>query len=115
VPTEDFFYMTQEMGITEGELAGVDLNKLCHAVAVAEEVIGHPTWGHVSKSGPRPRGDSLYAMDMPFIETLEQAQHFGKGPSVYQGCMSPWTEPIKSAQRDYAEWTYGRFKPGSEK
>ena len=110
VPTEDFFYMTQEMGIVDGELAGVDLKKLCDAVAVAEEVIGHPTWGHVSKSGPRPRGDELYAMDMPFIETLEQAQHFRKGPSVYQGCLSPWKEPIKSAQRDYAEWSYARFK-----
>ena len=114
VPTEDFFYMTQEMGITEGELAGVDLYKLCDAVAVAEEVIGHPTWGHVSKSGPKPRGDRLYPMDMPFIETLEQAQHFRKGPSVFQGCLSPWTEPIKSAQRDYAEWNYGRFKSISE-
>ncbi len=115
VPTEDFFYMTQEMGICEGELAGVDLNKLCDAAAVAEEVIGHPTWGHVSKSGPRPRGNRLYAMDMPFIETLSQAQHFRKGASAYQGSMSPWTEPIKSAQRDYAEWNYDRFKALAEK
>ncbi len=110
VPTEDFFYMTQEMGIIEGELTGVDLNKLCDAAAIAEEVIGHPIWGHVSKSGPRPRGDKLYAMDMPFIETLEQAQHFRRGSSVYHGCMSPWKEPIESTQRDYAEWNYARFK-----
>jgi hydroxymethylglutaryl-CoA lyase len=115
VPTEDFFFMTQEMGIIEGELAGVDLNKLCGAVALAEEIIGHPTWGHVSKSGPRPRGDKLYAMDMPFIETLDQAQHFRKGSSVYQGCLSPWKEPIESAQRNYAEWNYARFKPPAGK
>ena len=116
VATEDFFYMTQEMGITEGELAGVDLYKICDAAAIAEEVIGHPTWGHVSKAGPRPRGDRLYAMDMPFIETRAQAQHFRKGPSVYkEGCLSPWDEPIKSRQRDYAEWNYGRFKPAKGK
>ncbi|MFQ6077012.1 MAG: hypothetical protein ACE5Z5_12940 [Candidatus Bathyarchaeia archaeon] len=78
---------------------------------MAEGVIGHPTWGHVSKAGPRPRGDRLFAMDMPFIETLEQARHFRKGPSVYEGCLSPWKEPIKSVQRDYAEWKYRRFKP----
>lgn len=115
IPTEDFFYMTKEMGIVDGELAGVDLNRLCDAAAIAEEVIGHPTWGHVSKSGPRPRGDKLYAMDMPFVETLEQAQHFRKGPSVYEGCLSPWKEPVKSAQRDYAEWSYARFNSLAKK
>ena len=48
----------------------------------------------------------------PVVETREQAQHFRKGPSMYQhGCLSPWDEPIKSKQRDYAEWNYGRFKP----
>lgn len=111
VPTEDFFHMTREMGITGGELAGVDLYRLCDVAAMAEEVIGHPTWGHVSKAGPRPRGERLFAMEMPFIETLEQAQHFRRGPSVYAGCLSPWTEPVRSVQREYAEWKYGRFKP----
>jgi hydroxymethylglutaryl-CoA lyase len=77
----------------------VDLEKLIKAVWLAEEVVGHPLWGHVSKAGPRPRSDKLYAMDMPFIETLDQAKHFIKGPTVYAGAPSPWKEPIRSFQR----------------
>ena len=94
-PTEDLIYMLEEMGIP----TGVDLEKLIKAVWLAEEVVGHPLWGHVSKAGPRPRSDKLYAMDMPFIETLDQAKHFIKGPTVYAGAPSPWKEPIRSFQR----------------
>ena len=94
-PTEDLIYMLAEMGIP----TGVNLEKLIAAVWLAEEIVGHPLWGHVSKAGPRPRGKKLYAMDMPFIETLDQAKHFIKGPGVYQGAPSPWKEPIKSSQR----------------
>ena len=110
VPTEDFIYMTQEMGIKSGELKDADLDKVIEAANIAEEVVGHSLWGHVSKSGPRPREDRLYAMDMPFIMTPEEAAHFRKGSSVYANCLSPWTEPIKSTQRDFAEWKYKRFK-----
>jgi len=94
-PTEDLIYMLEEMGIP----TGVNLEKLIAAVWLAEEIVGHPLWGHVSKAGPRPRGKKLYAMDMPFIETLDQAKHFIKGPGVYQGAPSPWKEPIRSSQR----------------
>jgi hydroxymethylglutaryl-CoA lyase len=38
-------------------------------------------------------------MDMPFIETLEEARHFIKGPAVYESAPSPWKEAIKSPQR----------------
>jgi len=62
-------------------------------------VIGHPLWGHVSKGGPRPTGNKLYAMNMPFVETLDHARHFIKGPAAYQGAPSPWKEAIKSPQR----------------
>jgi hydroxymethylglutaryl-CoA lyase len=110
VPTEDFIYMTQEMGIKSGELAGVSLDKVIEASCIAEEVVGHPLWGHVSKAGPRPRKDRLYPMNMPFIMTLEEASHFRNGPSVYAGSSSPWQESIKSVQRDYAEWKYSRYK-----
>ena len=68
VPTEDFVYMCQEMGIE----TGLDLGKLIEAAVIAEEVVGHPLWGHVSKAGPRPRGQRLYPKDMPFVETLEE-------------------------------------------
>lgn len=98
VPTEDIVYMLEEMGIhTE-----VNIEKLIQAVWLAEEIVGHPLWGHVSKAGPRPRYHKLYAMDMPFIETLEQAKHFIDGPSRYEGAPSPWKKPIQSFQRPEA-------------
>lgn len=88
VPTEDFVYMCEEMGIE----TGYDLDKVIEAAIIAEEVVGHPLWGHVSKAGPRPRGNRLYPKDMPFVETLEEASHFRKGPSVYAHQISPWKE-----------------------
>jgi hydroxymethylglutaryl-CoA lyase len=78
---------------------GIDLYKLIECVWMAEEMVGHPLWGHVSKSGPRPEGKKLYAMDMPFVETLDHARHFIKGPAAYKGAPSPWKEAIKSPQR----------------
>ena len=89
VPTEDFVDLCHEMGIE----TGYDLDKLIEAAAVAEEVVGHPLWGHVSKSGPRPhRNEELYPLDMPFVETLDEAAHFRKGPDVYEGQISPWQQ-----------------------
>jgi len=88
LPTEDFVDLCHELGIE----TGYSLDKLIEAVAIAEEVVGHPLWGHVSKAGPRPRGDALYPIDMPFVETLEEAAHFRKGSSVYEHQMSPWKE-----------------------
>lgn len=87
VPTEDFVYLCEEMGID----TGYDLDKLIEAAVIAEEVVGHPLWGHVSKAGPLPRGDRLYPREMPFVETLDEAAHFRKGPSVYAHQLSPWT------------------------
>ena len=95
VPTEDLIYLLEEMGIH----TGVDLEKLIEVVWMAEEIVGHPLYGHVSKAGPRPRYHKLYAMDMPFIETEEEAKHFLKGPEVYRHQMSPWKAAIRSWQR----------------
>ena len=86
VPTEDFVDLCHEMGIE----TGYNLDKLIEAVAIAEEVVGHPLWGHVSKSGPRPRSAKLYPRDMPFVETLQEAAHFRKGAQVYAGQIAPW-------------------------
>ena len=90
VPTEDFVDLCHELGIE----TGYNLDKLIEAAAIAEEVVGHPLWGHVSKSGPRPRGEKLYPRGMPFVETLEEAAHFRKGPGVYAGQSSPWKEGL---------------------
>ncbi|MDE3223559.1 MAG: citramalate synthase, partial [Acidobacteriota bacterium] len=95
IPTEDLVDLLNELGIS----TGVDVDRLIEAAAVAEEVVGHALWGHVSKAGPRPRGDRLFPMDLPFIETEEQAQHFRLGPRAYEGARTPWTKPIESPQR----------------
>jgi hydroxymethylglutaryl-CoA lyase len=95
IPTEDLIYMLEEMGVS----TGVDLDQLIQTVWRSETIVGHPLWGHVSKSGPRPRYNKLYPMDMPFVETLAEAKHFLEGPDTYKGAMSPWKYPIQSYQR----------------
>lgn len=88
VPTEDFVHLCHQMGIE----TGYDLDKVIEAACIAEEVVGHSLWGHVSKSGPLPDKTERYASDMPFVETLAEAAHFRKGASVYEGQISPWRE-----------------------
>ena len=94
--TEDLLHMLEAMGIE----TGVDFDKLIDCVWLLEEIVGHPTFGHVSKAGALPRSaEKWYPMDLPFIETLEQAKHFKLGPQVYQGAIYPWKEPIHSLKR----------------
>jgi hydroxymethylglutaryl-CoA lyase len=99
IPTEDLVDMLAEMGIP----TGVDLDVLIEGALFAEEVVGHELWGRVSKTGSRPRGGRLFAMDMPFVETPRQAHHFRLGPAAYAGARSPWKEPIRSPVRDAVE------------
>ncbi len=104
IPTEDLVNLLHELGIE----TGVDLAKLIDAALLAEKVVGHPLWGHVSKAGPRPRHvRDLFPMDLPFIETEEQAQHFRLGPSAYVGARSPWAAPISSPARDQVVADHG--------
>ena len=88
VPTEDFVDLCHELGIE----TGYKLDKLIEAAAIAEEVVGHPLWGHISKAGSRPSEAELYPADMPFVETLDEAAHFRKGGQVYSHQISPWQE-----------------------
>jgi hydroxymethylglutaryl-CoA lyase len=88
--TEDVVQMLEAEGIS----TGIDLKLLVEAAKLAEKILGHPLNGHVSKAGPMPYGDDLYPEDLPRIETLDQAQHFRLGPSVYEGMPSPWNRPI---------------------
>lgn len=99
--TEDLIHMLEDMGVS----TGVDLYRLIEVVWLAEEIVGHALYGFVSKAGPRPRFDRLYAMDMPRIETLEEAKHFLLGPKAYEGAPSPWKAPITSWQRPEAHPT----------
>ncbi|MCA0328981.1 MAG: citramalate synthase [Actinobacteria bacterium] len=96
IPTEDFVHLLE----LEGIATGIDVDALVEAAHLAEEVVGHELYGHVSKAGPLPSGDRLYDMDMPLVETFEQAQHFRLGPSVYDGCPRPWKQPVTSPARD---------------
>ena len=95
IPTEDLVDLLNELGVP----TGIDIDRLIEAAVLAEEVVGHSLWGHVSKAGPRPRAKALFPMDLPFIETEEQAQHFRLGPQAYEGARSPWAEPIVSSAR----------------
>ena len=99
IPTEDFVHLLEIEGID----TGVDLARLVDAAWLAEDVVGHELYGHVSKAGPLPAGDALYDMDMPLVETFEQAQHFRLGSSVYDNCPRPWKQPIESPARDAVE------------
>jgi hydroxymethylglutaryl-CoA lyase len=95
-PTEDIVQMLEEMGVA----TGVDLDRLIETVWLAEDVVKHKLWGHVSKAGPLPRGRGLYSENLPFVETEEEARHFLLGPAVFaENPITPWTEPIHSPQR----------------
>ena len=96
-PTEDLLHMLDDMGIP----TGVDIDKLVEWVWAAEKIMGRELYGHVSKAGPRPKTlDRLYDIDMPFVETTEQAKHFKVGPGAYEGGIYPYSEPITSPYRD---------------
>jgi hypothetical protein len=73
--------------------------KLIELVWLAEEIVGHQLYGFVSKAGPPPRYDKLYPMDMRFVETLDDAKHFLRGPAMYAQRSSPWKAPITSWMR----------------
>ena len=96
IPTEDLVHFLAGEGID----TGIDLAALIEAAHLAERVVGHELYGHVSKAGPRPGPDALYPMDMPLVETIDEAQHFRLGPRTYAGAPAPWKEPIRSAARD---------------
>lgn len=94
--TEDFFHMLEGMGID----MGVDLAKLIGCAWMLEGILGRSTYSAVSKAGPRPTApETWFDPNMPFVETLDQARHFKLGPAAYEGGISPWRMPIRSAQR----------------
>ena len=96
-PTEDLLHMMEDMGLP----TGVDIDKLIDCVWTAERIMGRELYGHVSKAGPRPKSvESLYDINMPFVETTESAKHFKKGPGTYEGGIYPYSEPITSPYRD---------------
>ncbi|MEW2624105.1 hypothetical protein [Streptomyces sp. NPDC048106] len=99
IATEDLVHLLQAEGVD----TGVDLPALIEAGHLAEGIVGHELYGHVGKAGPRPGPGELYPMDMPLVETADEAQHFRLGPQVYEGRPRPWKQPITSEARDAVE------------
>lgn len=96
-PTEDLVHMLEGLGIQ----TGVDLDRVIECAWIAEEIIGRPPFGRVSKAGPRPlKSDHWYDPNLPFIETLEEAKHFRNGPSAYSKCRTPYRVPVRSSVLD---------------
>jgi hydroxymethylglutaryl-CoA lyase len=87
IPTEDMVQMLESMGVD----TGVDLYRLAEASALLSEMVGRRLESKVSLAGPMPTtGDRFYSVDLPVIETLEEAQHFRLGPAVCEGKPRPW-------------------------
>ncbi|MBI2872036.1 MAG: citramalate synthase [Chloroflexi bacterium] len=107
-PTEDLLHMLEDMGVP----TGVDMDRLVECAWMAESILGRRLYGHVSRAGPRPkRVAQLYDINMPFVETEEQARHFKLGPSTYKGGIYPWREPIGSPFRERVERGLPAFEP----
>ena len=107
-PTEDLLHMFESMGID----TGVDMGKLIDCVWLAEKMLGRSLYGHVSKAGPRPKQlAQYYDINMPFVETMEQARHFKKGQSLYEGGVYPYKKPIESPYRERIEKGLPAYDP----
>lgn len=86
IPTEDFVQLLWTLGIE----TGIDLDKLIEASMRLSEILGRPLHSQVAHNGPLPAGERLYDPDVPAIYTFAEAQHFRRGPSVYEGNPRPW-------------------------
>jgi hydroxymethylglutaryl-CoA lyase len=91
IPTEDLVQLLQ----VEGVETGIDLGKLIEAAKTLEDILQRPLDGRVAKNGALPSSAALYDEAMPVVYTLDQAQHFRKGPAVYQGNARPWLRTTK--------------------
>jgi hydroxymethylglutaryl-CoA lyase len=92
IATEDLVHLLSTMGID----TGIDLGHLVEASHLASRVLGRMLDGRVSRAGPRPEADDRYPIDLPLVETFEEAQHFRCGPKVVAGGRRPWrpTDPL---------------------
>ncbi len=91
IPTEDLVQLLH----VEGVETGIDLGKLIDAANALEDIVGRPLDGRVAKNGAFPPPDALYSEDVPAVYTFKEAQHFRKGPAVYEGNPRPWVRTAK--------------------
>lgn len=106
IATEDLVHLLESMGIS----TGVDLDRLIEVGALAEEIVGRRLESHVTHAGPRPGPDRLYPMDLPLVETLDEALHFRPGRPMPAG-RRPWPGPIESYQRPNPSATRSQRTP----
>ena len=86
----------------EGRLAQAPTSEV--SIGLSRSEVFHGAYPPAPKAGPRPkRVDQLYDIDMPFVETVEEAKHFKKGPETYEGGIYPYSEPITSPYRERVE------------
>jgi hydroxymethylglutaryl-CoA lyase len=93
--TEDFVNLLEMMGVD----TGVDLDALIDFSWQLERVIGRPLNSQVAKAGPHPVGAQAFSVDLPVVETMEEARHFRLGPEVIRDPRWPWREIAASAGR----------------
>jgi hydroxymethylglutaryl-CoA lyase len=86
VPTEDLVNLLEMMGVD----TGVDLGALIDFSWDLEKVLGRSLQSQVSKAGPHPVGAAAYPVDLPVVETLEEARHFRLGVGVIREPRWPW-------------------------
>jgi hydroxymethylglutaryl-CoA lyase len=86
IATEDLVHLLHTMGID----TGVDLDLLIEASHFASRLVGRMLDGHVSRAGAFPSESRRYSVDLPLVETFEEAQHFRRGHRVVAGGRRPW-------------------------
>ena len=91
IPTEDLVQLLE----VEGVPTGIDLQKLIETANALEDILGRQLDGRVARNGALPSAGSLYDENMPAVYTFNEAQHFLKGPSVYEGNPRPWVRTPK--------------------
>jgi hydroxymethylglutaryl-CoA lyase len=72
IPTEDLVHLLEASGVD----TGVDLDALLDVADRLAEVLGRRLDGHVSRAGPFPGPGRFYPLDLPLVETFEEARHF---------------------------------------
>lgn len=86
IATEDLTALLQRAG----QQQQVDIDKLIETSTWLAGVVGRPLHSRVVHAGGFPTADRLYPVDLPLIETHEEAQHFRVGPRAYAQSRAPW-------------------------
>ena len=73
-----------------GQQEQVDLDAVIETSLWLAGTLGRPLHTRTAYAGGFPTGERLYPVDLPLIETYEEAQHFRVGPRAYAQSRAPW-------------------------